>query len=140
MVNLIKYGAFCAILFFSKEMSMDLRYFTTDEFACPCCKLSKINVEFADKLDAAREKSGIPFRVTSGYRCQKHNRAVGGKPDSAHTRGYAADIVAATSRERYLIIKALLDVGFNRIGIDVKRGFIHVDCDPDKTENLIWGY
>jgi hypothetical protein len=37
-----------------------------------------------------------------------------------------------------IIVKALLEVGFKRIGID--DTFIHVDCDPTKDQNLIWVY
>lgn len=35
--------------------------------------------------------------VTSGYRCAKLNRAVGGKPTSQHLRGEAADIYVSGS-------------------------------------------
>lgn len=33
------------------------------------------------------------LKITSGYRCKKLNKAVGGVPNSAHLTGYAADIV-----------------------------------------------
>lgn len=42
------------------------------------------------------EKHGrtIPIRITSGFRSERVNRAVGGKPTSAHRVGLAADIQA----------------------------------------------
>ena len=43
-------------------------------------------------LDPLREAYGRPIRVTSGYRCPKLNRLVGGSPNSQHMRGEAADI------------------------------------------------
>ena len=43
-------------------------------------------------LDPLREKWGKPIVVTSGYRCAKLNRAVGGAKNSQHTTGEAVDI------------------------------------------------
>lgn len=38
----------------------------------------------------------MPLTINSGYRCETHNRAVGGKPNSEHTKGKAADITCAS--------------------------------------------
>ena len=46
----------------------------------------------ANLLDPLREKWGKPIVVTSGYRCAKLNRAVGGAKNSQHTTGEAVDI------------------------------------------------
>lgn len=48
----------------------------------------------ANLLDPLREKWGKPIIVTSGYRCQKLNRAVGGASKSQHLYGEAVDIKA----------------------------------------------
>lgn len=90
------------------------------------------------KLDFAREIANIPFQITSGYRCNAHNRAVGGKQDSAHTQGRAVDIKCLDGRSRWLIIDSLIKAGFNRIGI--AKTFIHVDDDPSKDSKVIWEY
>ena len=37
--------------------------------------------------------------VSSGYRCQKLNKAVGGVKNSSHVLGYAADIVPANGKQ-----------------------------------------
>ena len=50
-------------------------------------------------LDPLREAYGKPIRVTSGYRCPKLNRLVGGSPNSQHTRGEAADIQPVVGNE-----------------------------------------
>lgn len=42
-------------------------------------------------LEPVRLRFGVT-RITSGYRCPELNSAVGGVPDSQHTRGEAADI------------------------------------------------
>lgn len=44
-------------------------------------------------LDPLREAYGKPIRVTSGYRSEELNKAVGGSPTSDHRSGRAADIV-----------------------------------------------
>lgn len=43
-------------------------------------------------LEPARLAFGSPIYITSGYRCQALNKAVGGKPTSQHLRGEAADL------------------------------------------------
>ena len=45
-------------------------------------------------LDPLREAYGKPIRVTSGYRCPKLNRIIGGAPNSQLMRGEAADFEA----------------------------------------------
>ena len=43
--------------------------------------------------DEIREHFGRPAIITSGTRCAKHNREVGGVAGSYHTTGNAIDIV-----------------------------------------------
>lgn len=45
-------------------------------------------------LDPLREKFGEPIIVSSGYRSQALNKAVGGSSTSQHSKGQAADIMA----------------------------------------------
>lgn len=47
-------------------------------------------------LQPIRDAWGKPIIVTSGYRCYRLNRAVGGSPTSAHPLGWAADIKPAS--------------------------------------------
>ena len=97
-----------------------------------------MDVEFLNKLAAARKSAAVGFKITSGYRTPKHNEKVGGVPSSSHTKGHAVDIYAPTSRQKFIIINSLLQAGFNRIG--VAKNFIHVDDDPSKAEDVIWTY
>jgi len=114
------------------------KYFTYDEFKCPCCGENKTDPELINMLDEAREIAGIPFIINSGYRCERHNKEVGGKSNSAHLRGKAADIACVDNVSRYMILKALLEVGFKRIGIG--KTFIHCDIDETKIPCVIWLY
>jgi hypothetical protein len=52
-------------------------------------------------LEPARRKLGKPIVISSGYRCPKLNAAVGGVPNSYHTRGMAVDIVCAGGTSEY---------------------------------------
>lgn len=117
-----------------------MKYFTLDEFDSPDLPNSGVNMDkgFLAKFEIAREYAGMPFKISSGYRSAEHNAKVGGVSDSAHTKGYAADIVCSSSGQRFIIIRALLDAGFNRIGI--ANSFIHVDNDPSKAPDVIWTY
>lgn len=117
-----------------------MRYFDISEFDSPDEPGSGqyMDDEFLEMLDKARHLAGIPFVINSGYRTRAHNRAVGGLKNSAHLDGFAADIRVKTSRERIYIVGALLEAGFNRIGI--ANTFIHVDNDPTKPEEVMWTY
>ena len=113
--------------------------FTDDEFKCPCCGKLLDSLPFRAfiaKLQDARNIAGIPFVITSGYRCLKHNKAVGGEPDSSHLVGVAADIRTRTLLERFSIINGLMKAGFTRLGIGKKH--VHVDMDVWKPQRLIW--
>ena len=115
-------------------------FFEYSEFSSPDERDSYMNMDlsFLNKLSKARELAAIGFKITSGYRSPAHNAKVGGVPSSSHTIGRAVDIYAPTSTQKYIIINALLQVGFNRIG--VAKNFIHVDDDPSKSEDVIWTY
>ena len=49
-------------------------------------------------LDPLREAYGKPIIVTSGYRCEKLNKAVGGASTSQHVKGEAADIRSVSDK------------------------------------------
>lgn len=116
------------------------KYFRLNEFDSPdepgSGELMEPNV--LEALDNARDLAGFPFVVTSGVRSIAHNKAVGGTKSSSHLLGYAVDLAVPNSRRRFIMLEALLDAGFTRIGIG--EDFIHVDMDPQKTQNVIWTY
>lgn len=112
------------------------KYFKEREFACKCCGEFEESETLINKLIKAREIAGVPFVINSGYRCEYHNKNVGGVKGSSHTKGYAADIAVTSNAKRHAILTALIEAGFNRIGI--YNSFIHVDVDPTKPSNTIW--
>ena len=120
--------------------NLDLKYFQLSEFDSPDDVGSgkKMNKKFLEQLDYARHNAGIPFKINSGYRTEARNTLVGGRWGSSHKKGLAVDIAYTGSRERYLILSALMEVGINRFGI--AKGFIHCDVDNTKDPDVIWLY
>ena len=114
-------------------------YFSEKELMCKCgCKTYNFDKDFLDKLNHIRYNVGQPLIVTSGCRCEEHNKKVGGTKESSHTKGLAVDIACSDSILRFKIIKQAINFGITRIGIG--DTFIHLDVDPDKSQNVIWLY
>lgn len=116
------------------------------EITCKCgCGLAKLHPTTIEVFQNTRDYYGLPMFITSGCRCPKHNKAVGGVADSAHTpnaEGYcqALDIRFSSARELFLLLKSLLKAGCRRIGINFAKGFVHFDTDPTKPQNVIFKY
>lgn len=107
------------------------KYFTNEE-------VKGLKPELITMLDKARELAGVPFVLTSTLRSPEVNDDVGGVQNSAHLSGLAVDIRVRNSNERFRILKALIEVGFNRIG--VAKTFCHADIDKSKPANVSWLY
>ena len=114
---------------------MQKNYFTKKEMQCHCCGANNMSDDFMLRLNQARKLAGIPFFITSGYRCKKHNEEVG-STSTNHTRGKAADIMCNVSKDRYLIVEALLNA--NMLGIGIGQTFIH--CDINRDSPAVWLY
>jgi uncharacterized protein YcbK (DUF882 family) len=113
-----------------------VRYFDREEFGY--ADDIEPDESFVRMLDDARHLAGMPFELTSAIRTVEHNEEVGGVPDSAHLSGQAVDILCESSRARFLILSALLEVGFTRFG--VADSFVHVDVDDGKPQEVVWVY
>ena len=94
-----------------------MKYFKMKEFeckdGCPMPASARENIEALVEavLDPARERLGKPIYVNSGYRCPRHNAAVGGVPGSQHMRGEAADIRLAEIADNAEIVSAIKENG-----------------------------
>ena len=72
----------------------ECKYFKDSEFTCECgCGLNLEKDGIKKIADEIREHFGRPMIITSGTRCVKHNREVGGVQGSYHTTGNAIDFV-----------------------------------------------
>jgi uncharacterized protein YcbK (DUF882 family) len=114
-------------------------HFNEDEFRCPCgCNQVVVHPALIDTLEDIREFSGIPIQITSGFRCAKHNAEVGGKPNSAHLLGEAADFWVSGDKDRFKFLEAVFIYGPIRVG--VAKDFIHVDVSHDLPGEVAWLY
>ena len=112
------------------------KYFSRDEFSCSCGNCENlINNSLIDKLDKAREISGVSYRINSGYRCEAHNTQIGGSKTSLHLHGRAADIHVADNHSRYMILKGLFEAGLDRVLI--YKTFIHADIAGEGKQGEI---
>lgn len=87
-------------------------------------------------LEPARKEYGKAIHVSSGYRCNKLNRAVGGVATSQHTRGQAADIQADNLRGLYEIIKKQDHYDQVLFESNGKTQWIHVSYNPDGCRHV----
>ncbi len=113
-----------------------IKHFKKEEFECKCgCGFNNINEDFVDMLDNARFFTKTPFKINCGVRCEKHNKEVGGVKDSAHCKGLAVDISVRDDKSRFIIVSALLKVGFSRVLM--YDTFVHVDMDLTKPNPIL---
>lgn len=87
-----------------------------------------------DKLQKLRNILGKPLIITSAYRSEAHNRAVGGAARSQHRLGKAFDVVMTNQDPAHFesVAKA---VGFTGIGHYPKSNFMHIDTGPARRWN-----
>lgn len=104
--------------------------FTSTQLDCQCgalnCTSTFIDVHLIYALEDLWSLAG-PFQINSGYRCKAHNQAVGGKPDSQHVLGKAADIQSDRLNGKELSYFANQVDSFFAGGIGTGATFIHVD-------------
>lgn len=116
--------------------------FSDHEFACRCgCGESNLAPVTILMLQEMRDGYGRSITPNSVTRCIAHNKAEGGRDNSAHLTGvngfsYAVDIPYTNARELWKLVRLAIKAGFTRIG--VYKTFIHVDNAPDKTAMVMW--
>lgn len=105
-------------------------HFSVAEMRCPCCAVCDMDARFMVWLENLRVKFGRPMIVNSGFRCTRHNAAVGGGPNSAHLHGWAVDI-EASFEYAHALIGAALAMGARGLGVAQKGGdrerYLHLD-------------
>ena len=107
-------------------MAQLTKNFKDTEFKCKCCGKIQIDSRLVDRLQILRELVGTSIIVTSGYRCQKHNKEVGGHEKSLHMEGLAADI-KCTNREKLEELKKYSKLVFYNQGVGIYSNHVHVD-------------
>ena len=110
-------------------------YFARGEMRCPCCGRGAVALALVLALEDLRSLYGRPVRITSGWRCQTHNREVGGHPQSRHLIGCAVDVAPLDrDRERWEALRLAVVAVARRYGSDWStysdpvRRVIHFQC------------
>jgi zinc D-Ala-D-Ala carboxypeptidase len=121
-----------------KKMASLTEHFTIEEMMCPCCKVLGVRPEFLIFIEKVRVKYGKAMKITSAFRCEKHNEKVGGSKTSAHMSGLACDVSMTDSQARLEFIKAAIACGVKGLGLH--KSFIHVDIMARPTGDPAWFY
>lgn len=117
-------------------MAHDTQHFKVSEFACKCgCgfghKDGDVDQRLIDMAETLRQELGVPVRVNSGCRCEKHNSKVGGVKGSKHVKGKACDLSCSLgSAKMFEAVKRLKAEGkLPDLDYCIKyKTFIHIDC------------
>lgn len=109
-------------------MALLSKHFLSYEFQCPCCNQLTIDMQLIRGLEALRVlANNRPVIISSGFRCEEHNKAVGGSLNSQHLLGKAADIkILGYSPKEIKEFAGQIPV-FQNGGIGLYSTFVHLD-------------
>ena len=128
------------------------KYFTIDEL-CRSDKASELGIDntpssmlvrnmeylIENLLDPIREKLGRPIHVTSGYRNDQLNKAVGGTTGSQHTKGEAVDITLKSRERNRRLFELVRNSGleFDQLIDEKNYQWLHVSLTKGKNRKQI---
>lgn len=110
----------------------EIPHFTKGEFACKCggafCNGFPAQPEEAlvRSLEKVRSHFDVPVTISSGLRCPRHNRAVGGVANSRHLTGKAADF-CVRGFSATLVLDYVNSLGPIRYAYAIDENFVHMD-------------
>lgn len=113
-------------------------HFDSKEFACKDgCGYDEPDKKLVDALEVLRSKAGDkPLIINSACRCQTHNKAVKGSPNSQHLKGKAADVRPPTGMTTAKFAEIAEQTGLFG-GVGIYNTFVHVDVRKGKAR---WDY
>lgn len=91
-------------------------------------------------LDPIRERFAIPVIVTSGYRCEKVNKLVGGVDNSQHMKGEAVDFCFAGFSKKEMaaaFFEIAEEFNFDQLIYYKKKGIIHISYSRKNNRHQI---
>ena len=108
-----------------------IEFDSKDGFLMPPNVLENLKV-LAKNLQIIRDSINSPIHINSAYRSPEHNARIGGKPNSQHILGKAADITTKkyTSKQLVLILKKMIEKGEISEG---GLGLVHYDIRGTKA-------
>ena len=115
-------------------MAKDTEHFKVSEFACKCgCGKKDIDQRVMDMAETIRLALGVPVRVNSGCRCEKHNAKSGGVKGSYHIQEKAADLTCSLGAIKMFNTAKKLKAEGNLPDLAYcilykRKNIIHIDC------------
>jgi len=124
------------------------QHFRRGEFACKCgCEQVAVDVELICCLEIIRNELNKLFQelvvieITSGNRCKKHNRTVGGATGSKHLYSIACDFKAWRKMdngqtdlvESQVLYDMIDNIWPDRYGLGLYSNRVHFDVRKQKA-------
>lgn len=91
-------------------------------------------------LDPIRERFAVPMIITSGYRCERVNRLVGGVDNSQHMKGEAVDFCFAGFSRRAMALafyEIAEEFDFDQLIYYKRKGIIHISYSRKNNRHQI---
>ena len=89
-------------------------------------------------LQPLRDIYNEPFIINSGFRSQETNKAVGGVPNSQHTKGQAADVQVKDPRKLLTaLLKSGLDFDQAILYQDGRNNFLHMSYNSGHNRRQV---
>jgi hypothetical protein len=114
-------------------------HFHSTEFRCKCgCGRIYIDEGLVNKLEQLFAKlNASKCIISSGYRCSKHDKNVGGNGYGQHTKGYAADCVYYDKKGKIIPSKIVVctayDTGLFKGMANINNNYQHLDVRTTGT-------
>lgn len=89
-------------------------------------------------LDPIRERFAVPMIITSGYRCERLNKLVGGVDNSQHMKGEAVDFCFAGFSKKEMaaaFFEIAEEFDFDQLIYYKKKGIIHISYNRDNNRH-----
>ena len=110
-----------------------MKHFKREELACNCgCGQDTVDYELARLLDEIREWANAPVTVTSGNRCEKYNKEIGGSKNSQHVLSRAADI-QVKGKTPFQVYRWMDDKYPYQYGVGHYDTFTHIDSRKQRA-------
>lgn len=91
-------------------------------------------------LDPIRDKFATPMIITSGYRCERLNKLVGGVANSQHIKGEAVDFWFPSFSKKEMVA-AFFEIAekfeFDQLIYYRARGIIHISYSREENRHQV---
>lgn len=92
-------------------------------------------------LEPIRERFAVPMIITSGYRCERLNKLVGGVDNSQHMKGEAVDFCFAGFSKKEMaaaFFEIAEEFDFDQLIYYKRKGVIHISYSRHNNRHQIF--